>query len=66
MIDACDHVQQRGFATSRFANNADKFTSFDLQVNALERMIIAYGCLVIFMHIAQVNDVVVAIAATIF
>jgi len=28
-INACDHVQQRGFAAAGFANDTDKFTPTD-------------------------------------
>jgi hypothetical protein len=34
-VYACDHVQQCGFSTPGFANDADEFTGADAQVNTL-------------------------------
>jgi hypothetical protein len=61
MVNARDHIQERGFATTRFADNADEFTSFDLQVNTFQGMIVADGGLVILIYFMQVDDMTVVI-----
>src|ERR1051325_4818213 len=56
MINACDHVQQGGFSTSRFADDADELTRVDLQIDAIESMEISARGLIVFMDIPQINN----------
>ncbi len=43
MVDARDHVQQRGFSTARFADDGNKFAAVDGQVNTFEDGELARG-----------------------
>ncbi len=48
MVNACDHIQQRGLTTPRFAHNGDELAAIDGQVNAFEHGELTRGILKCF------------------
>jgi hypothetical protein len=63
-VDAGDHIQQRGLAAARFADDADEFTSLDMQVYVFERGEISNGGFVILDHVAQFDDGMVPVGTS--
>ena len=61
VVDARDHVQQRGFSTARFADDAHKLACANAQVNAVQRMIVTDRGLVILVDITQIDHRLIAI-----
>ena len=61
-VDAGDHVDQRGLAAARFADDADELAAVDLQVDAVERRVAPGGVLVDLGHLVQLDQGFVAVA----
>ena len=63
-VDAGDHVDQRGLAAARLADDGDKLAGADVQVNVAQRDEFADGRLIGFGHVVeQAESVVAAVAA---
>ena len=64
-VDAGDHVQEGGLAAARLAYDADEFAGLDLQIHGFKGMVVANGGLVKFIDIAQIDNGVAAVFASI-
>ena len=51
-VDAGDHVDQRGFAAARFADDGDKFAAINFQIDILQGGEIPGGAAISLHHIA--------------
>jgi hypothetical protein len=63
-VDAGDHVDQRGLAAARLADDRHKLALVNRQVDVLQGGKVPGGCVVGFMQVAQVDQVPVPVAAT--
>ena len=61
-VDPGNHIDQRRFAAARFTNHPHKLTPVDLQINAVQRGKTTRRGFIRFHHLAQLNQMAVAIA----
>ena len=56
MIHPCDHVQQCGFARTRFADDPNKLACIDIQINFFERVEFTCRGGIHFYNVAQFDE----------